>query len=141
MNKTDEALKLALEALEPVSVYGRVGSRDVDTAKAQEAITAIKQALAAQQEPVAWLYKADAEFDGKEWRDNIRVTTSKQVADWQGKDIQPLYTTPSAPPVPLTDDRLNEIESMILQAGGSYTEVLRAVADEAAHGITEKGQP
>jgi hypothetical protein len=42
----DEALKLALEALEPVSVFGRVGSRDVDTAKAQETITAIKQALA-----------------------------------------------------------------------------------------------
>ena len=50
------------------------------------------------QEPVAWLYKGDAEFDGKEWRDNIRVTTSKQVADWQGKDIQPLYTTPPAQP-------------------------------------------
>ena len=50
----DEALKLALKALEPVSVFGRVGSRDVDTAKAQEAITAIKQALAAPvQEPVA----------------------------------------------------------------------------------------
>jgi hypothetical protein len=50
----DEALKLALKALEPVSVFGRVGSRDVDTAMAQEAITAIKQALAAPvQEPVA----------------------------------------------------------------------------------------
>ena len=49
----DEALKLALEALKPVSVFGRVGSRDVDTAKAQEAITAIKQALEAPvQEPV-----------------------------------------------------------------------------------------
>jgi hypothetical protein len=53
------------------------------------------------QEPVAWLYKGDAEFDGKEWRDNIRVTTSKQVADWQGKDIQPLYTTPPAQPAPV----------------------------------------
>jgi hypothetical protein len=53
-----------------------------------------EQALAAPvQEPVAWLYKGDAEFDGKEWQDSIRVTTSKQVADWQGKDIQPLYTT------------------------------------------------
>jgi hypothetical protein len=42
----DEAtVKLALEALEPVSTFGRVGSRDIDTAKAQEAITAIKQAL------------------------------------------------------------------------------------------------
>ena len=60
------------------------------------------------QEPVAWLYKGDAEFDGKEWRDNIRVTTSKQVADWQGIDIQPLYTTPPAAPVPLTDEQHRE---------------------------------
>ena len=42
-------------------------------------------------QPVAWLYKGDAEFDGKEWRNSLRVTTSKQVADWQGKDVQALY--------------------------------------------------
>ena len=47
-----EALRLALEALDPVSTYGRVGSRDVDTAKAQAAITAIKAALEAKDEPV-----------------------------------------------------------------------------------------
>ncbi len=72
-----------------------------------------EQALAAPVQPVAWLYKGDAEFDGKEWRDNICVTTSKQVADWQGKDIQPLYTTPPAaqrPWVGLTDDDIAETD-------------------------------
>ena len=91
----DEALKLAKSWFE-ANTYGD---------EAVEVYEAIEQALAAQpavQEPVAWLYKADAEFDGKEWHDSIRVTTSKQVADWQGKDIQPLYTTPTAaqPAVP-----------------------------------------
>ena len=53
MTTQTEALKLALEALELVSTFGRVGSRDVDTAKAQQAITAIKEALAQpEQEPV-----------------------------------------------------------------------------------------
>jgi len=42
----DEALDLAREALEPVSTFGRWGSRDVDTAKAQKALAAIKQARA-----------------------------------------------------------------------------------------------
>jgi hypothetical protein len=60
------------------------------------------------QEPMAWLYKGDAEFDGKEWRDNIRVTTSKQVADWQGKDIQPLYTTPHAAQRPWVEPTVGE---------------------------------
>ena len=54
MSKKDEALKLALEALEPVSTYGRVGSRDADTAKAQQAITAIKKALAEQPAQQGW---------------------------------------------------------------------------------------
>lgn len=48
LNTQTEALKLALEALKPVSTYGRVGSRDTDTAKAQQAITAIRKALASQ---------------------------------------------------------------------------------------------
>jgi len=66
------------------------------------------QAAQPVQEPVAWLYKGDAEFDGKEWRDNIRVTTSKQVADWQGKDIQPLYTTPHAAQRPWVEPTVGE---------------------------------
>jgi hypothetical protein len=124
----DEALKLALEALEGLKSIpgGRHELHELNAIhrKHDRAIITIKQALAAPvqkrppncgtgycscvecvmepapvQEPVAWLYKGDAEFDGKEWRDNIRVTTSKQVADWQGKDIQPLYTTlPAAQP-------------------------------------------
>lgn len=39
----------ALEALEPLSAYGRVGSRDVEQAAAQVAISALREALAAPQ--------------------------------------------------------------------------------------------
>ena len=82
-------------------------------------------ALKAVQEPVAWLYKGDADFDGKEWRDNIRVTTSKQVADWQGKDIQPLYTTPPAAKLPwvgLTDEEMQAIWDRY-----AHMEMMRAI--------------
>jgi hypothetical protein len=95
----DEALKQAIQSLESCSGVPHWPAICAT-------IVTIKQALAAQpavQEPVAWLYKADAEFDGKEWHDSIRVTTSKQVADWQGKDIQPLYTTPPAQPAPVQE--------------------------------------
>jgi hypothetical protein len=100
------------------------------------------QAAQPVQEPVAWLYKGDAEFDGKEWRDNIRVTTSKQVADWQGKDIQPLYTTPPQRKA-LTDE---QIEKCIEAVDSKWADAFVAVewarhltkAIEAAHGIGEQ---
>lgn len=41
-----ELLQQALDALEPISAYGRPGSRDVEQAVAQKAITALRQALA-----------------------------------------------------------------------------------------------
>jgi hypothetical protein len=113
----DEALKLALGALEAETDPN--WECNSYHPKIWEAITAIKQALAAQPpvQPVAWLYKADAEFDGKEWHDSIRVTTSKQVADWQGKDIQPLYTTPPAAQ-PAVPDALNPKDENPAYAAG-----------------------
>jgi hypothetical protein len=79
------ALRLALEALTPFSTPNWAGT-GVD--KANEAITVIKQALAAPvQEPVAWMWK-----------------------DMRGQDVVslfeprlnpiPLYTTPPAQPAP-----------------------------------------
>jgi hypothetical protein len=52
----DEALKLALEALEPFGTPRWAGT-GVD--KANEAITAIKAALEAKDEPVAWMHVMD----------------------------------------------------------------------------------
>jgi hypothetical protein len=141
----DEALKLALGALECKDGWGS----SIRSQK-EKAITTIKQALAAPvQEPVAWLYKADAEFDGKEWHDSIRVTTSKQVADWQGRDIQPLYTTPPAQPA-VQDKRLKvKLGSQYgsdLNGHWFYLQPADEFADAALHTHTgaaapEKGQP
>jgi hypothetical protein len=79
----DEALKLALEALESCDqVYGSEGSYQYfSQAKVDKAITAIKQALAAPvQEPVAWgkptdemVQAATDEYD--EWAVDNKGTT------------------------------------------------------------------
>ena len=71
---TQEALKLALEALE---YRGSESWR-----KRQPAITAIKEALAQpEQEPVAW-----------RWETHNGYAYSEQ--HYEGEDGQPLYTTP-----------------------------------------------
>ena len=92
----DEALKLALEALEtprPFDSYPSLWRAYEKTIN--NAITAIKEALAQpEQEPVAWLYKSEPSFDGNKWHDTFEVTTSKQVALWKDKSAKPLYTTP-----------------------------------------------
>jgi hypothetical protein len=49
-----EAAQMALDALEPISAFGRVGTKDVEQAKLQQAITALREALTAPEpEPVA----------------------------------------------------------------------------------------
>ena len=78
----DEALKLALEALVACIDYipnnTVQGEKDADLA--EEAITAIKAALEAKDEPVAW-YRDE---------DGIRIYYESKVWD----DATPLYTTP-----------------------------------------------
>lgn len=74
-----EAMKLALEALEsdPISHAGLVSRK--------QAITALRQALETEQEPVAWL---------KTWSDgsvSVLKTKSHAFAD---HELEPLYTTP-----------------------------------------------
>ena len=125
----DEAtVKQALEALEQPHPGVRTNFTDAlkYREKIKQAITAIKEALAQpQQEPVAyWIPKAE-QFC---------------IADPSGRPFakawKPLYTSPPQRK-PLTDERLSEIESKILIESGSYADVLRAVADEAAYGIKE----
>jgi hypothetical protein len=105
----DEALKLALEALD---AWLPTVPNLIEKKKA--AITAIKQALAAQQEhepenepyvslasvqePVAWIYKGEPYFDGDKWHKKYELTDGKQLAFWKDKDAKPLYTTPPAQP-------------------------------------------
>ena len=80
----DEALKLALEALEWIN---RVNAMDYEyQQKARESLNAIYEALA-EQEPVAWISTGPARM--------IHWTADKPA---YGDDWVPLYTTP--PPCP-----------------------------------------
>jgi len=90
----DEALRLALEAL---SEAHYVVEHRQDVKKREQAITAIKAALEAKDEPVAW-----REFDGEggydyytyehneDLRDKYIERNGEKYAGW----VEPLYTTP-----------------------------------------------
>lgn len=104
----DEALKMALEALEVVW-------------KDHQAITAIREVLAQpEQEPVAWRYNGKLhEFD---------------PSDWATGPVTPLYTSPPAKPwVGLTDEDIEDCA--MLQDATDPTDALwkdfaRAVEDK-----------
>jgi hypothetical protein len=121
---TIEAMKLALEALEPVSTYGRVGSKDTDTAKAQQAITTLRRAIeqAQKQEPVAWLSKGGNGIWFHEPDASLNAT--------------PLYTSPP-PRQPLTEEQWQEIAALTgcLRIEKRGRDAIMRIFDEAAHGI------
>jgi len=110
----DEALKLALEALEWENC-----NDDEGLEKAQrKAITAIKQALAAPvQEPVAWMVDVDlANYQGQSEYRTILAWNSKPV--WSGtheinevlKSV-PLYThSPAARPAPVPENFIDALK-------------------------------
>ena len=151
----DEAMKMALEALECLK-------RDFDADQfewgiADEAITAIKEALAQpEQEPVAWeqfhehmagpFYKAppQPEKEPVAWGvfevnlHDMFFTEAEAVEMAQLKgthaEVKPLYTAPQRKP--LTDEDVERIvrEARVGEHGIGYT-IARAI--EAAHGIKE----
>ena len=90
-----EAMKQALEALEsdPLSHAGLVNRK--------QAITALRQALETEQEPVLWL---------KTWSDgsvSVLKTKSHAFAD---HELEPLYTAPPKRTwVGLTDEEINSV--------------------------------
>ena len=107
----DEALKLGLEALqEPL---GFTGSREID-AKLREAITAIKQALAAPVQPMAHIV-GEIDHTGKVWKPvqpaPVQPLTWLKTIETPGgfgkfveakpneKGAKPVYLTPPAAPV------------------------------------------
>ena len=78
---------------------------------------------------------------------------AKRIGDWKlygysptpekDKEIEPLFTTPPAAPVPLTDDQVDAatkawFENDIVAGQNPFRKRMRA-AFAAAHGITEKG--
>jgi len=40
--------------------------------------------------PVAWMYKGEPDFDGKNWNENWGVTTDYEVAKWRAKPEEPI---------------------------------------------------
>ena len=124
----DEALKLALEALEKERPY--LGAMPTLTSKA---ITSLQQAIAEleSQEPVAWLLTGNAPlFDGEII---VHMSKPKWIPEWWR--AEPLYTHPPQRK-PLTDEQILNV------ARDHYSphqrpEISFARAIEAAHGIKE----
>ena len=86
-SKREAALQLALEALE-------VGFMGPNIVKYNQAITAIKEALAQEQEPVAWQWLGSAHFRKK-------IPKNSDTSDWS-----PLYRTPQRTWVGLTIEEI-----------------------------------
>jgi type 1 glutamine amidotransferase len=117
----DEALKLALEALEDLGMKHYESTGEV---LYKETFTAIKKALAQpEQEPVAWIKRSA--------KGNIYDLLSEPDDGYE-----PVYTTPPQRK-PLTDEEIylctNHIDR---NARGWANEFARAI--EAAHGIKEE---
>ena len=121
----DEALKLALEALEADELDMVDDGSGNMVFRKEQAIAAIKKALAQpKQEPVAWISTGTARM--------IHWTADKPA---YGDDWVPLYITPPQRK-PLTDEDVERIvrEALVGEHGIGYT-IARAI--EAAHDIKE----
>ena len=116
----DEALRLALEALENID-------RAMPFPVAKLAIKECKAALEAKDEPVAWQYR-DANDDGT-WSAWTGCDKRLTESDW--RKVRPLYTTPPQRTwVGLTDE---EIVLIVAECAASHqhTDIHFARAIEA----------
>ena len=125
MTTKDEALKLALEALEWIN---RVNAMDFEyQRKARESLNAIYEALAeqpAQQEPVAWMYEDMMGLVG------VRVQKEKPIV---ARPVTPLYTSPPAQRtwVGLTDEEMDDCWNKLFGTGNyNRRNVYRAIEAE-----------
>jgi hypothetical protein len=122
MNKTDEALKLALEALEAHADIG---------IKSDKAITAIKQALAAPvQEPVGEVNRYGLDSHGRKWHGIHWYDPNVDVAHGTK-----LYTTPPAAQrqwVGLTDDEILTMSQYDLEYAALIGKVERKLKEKNA---------
>ena len=136
---TQEALRMALEALETPSPMGQY-----------KAITAIKEALAQpeqfcdancvwtdhhpdcklaqpEQEPVAWMYQEYRDDDQFGWRDEILFTPPPNDPIYF-RNITPVYTHPPQRTwVGLTDEEAREIQTNMVYGNHSFIKVIQAI--------------
>ena len=113
----DEVLRLALEALE---YFSDTSPNMAGKAHAEDAITAIKAALEAKDEPVAW------------WIPKHKAPDMVSKVRWSD-ECEPLYTTPPQRK-PLTVEEIEALAKKHIAVGTrSFQEFARRI--EAAHGI------
>ena len=110
----DEALDLALEALEASEYYindleaivyaaDDLGA-DEDRAKMQEAMTVIKQARSAQPEPNGWAISYDGKTPYAIWPEGDGPLLDLEVKRQGGTCCKlPIYTTPPVQPAPVQE--------------------------------------
>ena len=126
----DEALKLALEALKLDKAWLETDAPKMARDKNNEAITAIKEALAQpEQEPVATLDDLEQEI-----YENTRQFVSCDVMEWM---LKRYYTTPPQRK-PLTDEEISSLwDGHTVPVFGEIgiNPIVFARAIEAAHGI------
>jgi hypothetical protein len=120
----DEALRLALEALEEIT---RRNQSDHQAEIAEEAITAIKSALKAKDEPVAWpCLIANADFDKE------TVTLVMQCSDYKvSAGMHWLLTTPPQRTwVGLTPEDTFEIGERLGLSDIAWVDLMQAIEDK-----------
>ena len=130
MNK-DEALRLALEALEKISMGG-------DPRWADPAITSIKEALETKDEPFEYWNAIEGWVKIDEVKEHFESVKCGTIYKNGGEGRVPLYTTPPQRK-PLTDEQLLVLLSRIDEHAVRLPKGLRgfARAIENAHGIKE----
>ena len=110
MDKSIEAMKLALEVLEKNTKH-----LPADFDYHFDAITAIKEALAQTQEPVAWMWRCNPYCDWPNWEVSLkRPADSGCYGDkrTEGYEDVPLYTAPPQRTwVGLTDEEVRDLWS------------------------------
>ena len=109
----DTALRLALEALKEDRAWLETDAPTEVWEKNNEAITAIKAALEAKDEPVAWRYDQAKyrtnDLRGRQWAFNV-FSQARPYMDEMVQNVTPLYTTPLQRTwVGLTDEEKQEI--------------------------------
>ena len=114
-----EAIEEAIEVLEDASaeMLTETGNENYYG----EAITALRQALETEQEPVAWISDSPTKGNGKQlhW-------TKSEAWRWSS-NITPLYTAPPKREwVGLTDEEISEVIDDVLEGGG-WLDVSRAL--------------
>ena len=137
----DEALKMALEALEADELDMVDDGSGNMVFRKEQALAAIKEALAhPEQEPVAWMFQHD-ETGRMNYvsNDGIHDPTMFLGMNPRYALVCPLYTTPPQRKT-LTDEEIKEIflrelGDMAVRIPPGWRKVVSAI--EAAHGIKE----